>query len=249
MCGIQDVIEIINGVVVIVNNIWCVIKVVNIIFFEWEKLSYFLEQVEYWKVLEDVIGKEEYFNVVVCEVGDVEIVEGIEVMGDYCFFYVVYVLLEFLIVIIFVVDDCVDIWIGYQVQQMVEIVVVEISGVDVENVYLYNMFIGGSFGYCFEFDYICQVVEIVIKFKGMLVKLIYFCEEDFVQDFLWYIIIGCGIGKYKDGKVILMNVDICGVLVLVFQMGCMGMSFLMVDIQLYEGVWDYLMLNLNNNRV
>lgn len=132
---------------------------------------------------------------------------------------------------------------------MVEIVVVEISGIDVEDVYFYNMFIGGSFGYWFEFDYICQVVEIVIKFKGILVKLIYFCEEDFVQDFLWYIIIGCGIGKYKDGKVILMNVDICGVLVLVFQMGCMGMSLLMVDIQLYEGVWDYLMLNLNNNWV
>lgn len=113
MCGIQDVFEIINGVVVIVNNIWCVIKVVNMIFFEWEKLNYLLEQVEYWVVLEEVIGKVEYLNVEVCEVGDVEIVEGIEVKGDYCFFYVVYVLLELLIVMIFVIDDCVDIWIGY----------------------------------------------------------------------------------------------------------------------------------------
>ena len=249
MRGIQDVFEITNGVAVIANNTWRAIKAANTISFEWEKPNYPLEQAEHWAVLEEAIGKEEHLNAEAREVGDVETAEGTEVKGDYRSPYVAHAPLEPLTATILVTDDRVDIWTGHQVQQMVETVVAEISGIDVEDVHLHNMFIGGSFGHRLEFDYIRQAAEIATKLKGTPVKLTYSREEDFAQDFPRHITIGRGIGKHKDGKVVSMNVDICGASVMASQMGRMGMNLPMPDTQLHEGAWDYPMLNLNNNRV
>lgn len=137
MIGVQKVMEIIGGVVVVVNNMWIVIQVVNLIVFDWGLVFYFYEQFEYWQVLLNIFD-DDYLNGEVCVVGDVDVVEGEEVVVEYWLFYVVYVLLELFSVIILVMDDCVDIWIGYQIQMFVESMVVGIIGYDVENVYLYN---------------------------------------------------------------------------------------------------------------
>lgn len=248
MRGVQDIFEITGGIAVVADNTWRAIQAANAVEFEWGPAPYPAEQAEHWDVLSNSFV-EEKLNAEARVVGDVEAAEGTEVTGEYRSPYVAHAPLEPLSATILVGEDRVDIWTGHQIQMFVENVVAEITGIDVENVHLHNMFIGGSFGHRLEFDYIKQTAEIANKLKGTPVKMIYSREEDFAHDFPRHITMGRGVGKHQDGKVVSMDVQIAGQSVMTSQMSRMGMSIPGPDSQLHEGAWDYPNLNLANNRI
>jgi isoquinoline 1-oxidoreductase beta subunit len=150
---------------------------------------------------------------------------------------------------VLVTEDRVDIWTGHQVQLMVEQMVAEITGHDVDAVHLHNMFIGGSFGHRLEFDFVKQAAEIANQMRGTPVQLTYSREEDFAHDFPRHITMGRGVARHQDGKVTSLDVQIAGQSVMRSQMGRMGFNLPGPDTQLHEGAWDAPYFNLPNLRV
>ena len=146
-------------------------------------------------------------------------------------------------------EDRVDIWTGHQIQMFAEQVVADITGIDIDNVHLHNMFIGGSFGHRLEFDFIRQAAEIANQMRGTPVQMTYSREEDFAHDFPRHITLGRGVAKHKDGKITSLDIQIAGQSVMKSQMGRMGMTLPGPDTQLHEGAWDAPMFNLPNLRV
>ena len=248
MPGVQKIVEITGGVAVVADNTWRAIQAAEAITFDWGEAPYPAEQDAHWEVLSNSFN-EEQLNAEARVVGDVEAADGEEISGEYRSPYIAHAPLEPLNATILVTDERVDIWTGHQIQQFVETIVADITGVDAENVHLHNMFMGGSFGHRLEFDFIKQTAEIANQMRGTPVQMTYSREEDFAHDFPRHITMGRGTAKVKDGKVEALDVQIAGQSVMRSQMGRMGMSLPGPDAQLHEGAWDAPMFNLPNLRV
>jgi isoquinoline 1-oxidoreductase beta subunit len=248
MAGVSKVVEITGGIAVIANNTWTAIQAANAVTCDWGPASYPAEQDDHWATLAAAFT-EEKLNAEARNVGDVEAAAGAEVTGEYRAPYVAHAPLEPLNATVLVAENRVDIWTGHQIQMFAEQVVAEIAGMDVENVHLHNMFIGGSFGHRLEFDFLKQAAEIAVQLRGTPVKMTYSREEDFAHDYPRHITMGRGIGKHEGGKVTSLDVQIAGQSVMTSQMGRMGLSLPGPDTQLHEGAWDYPNLNLPNIRV
>lgn len=248
MRGVEKILEITGGVAVVADNTWRAIKAVEAVVCEWGPAPYPPEQAEHWKVLEEAFTPE-HLNAEARVEGDVEAADGEEITGEYRSPYIAHAPLEPLNATILVTEDRVDIWTGHQVQMMVEQIVAGITGHDVENVHLHNMFIGGSFGHRLEFDFVRQAAEIANQMRGTPVKMTYSREEDFAHDFPRHITLGRGTAKVKGGQVVSMDVEIAAQSVMRSQLGRMGMSLPGPDTQLHEGAWDAPNFNLPNLRV
>ncbi len=248
MPGVQKILEITGGVAVVADNTWNAIQAANAIEFDWGAAPYPAEQAEHWEHLAGIFT-EDHLNAEARVEGDVEAAEGEEVSGEYRSPYIAHAPLEPLNATMLVTDERVDIWTGHQVQTMLEQIIADITGHDVENVHLHNHFIGGSFGHRLEFDFVKQTAEIANQMRGTPVQMTYSREEDFAHDFPRHITMGRGVAKHKDGQITSLDVQIAGQSVLRSQMGRMGMSMPGPDTQLHEGAWDAPNFNLPNLRV
>lgn len=248
MKGVKDVLEITGGVAVVADNTWRAIQAANAIAFDWGEAPYPAEQAAHWELLSNTFT-EESLNAEARVEGDVDAAEGEEISGEYRSPYIAHAPLEPLNATMLVTDNRVDIWTGHQIQQFVEQIVAEITGVDQENVHLHNKFMGGSFGHRLEFDFIKQTAEIANQMRGTPVKMTYSREEDFAHDFPRHITMGRGVAKHKDGKITSLDVQIAGQSVMRSQMSRMGMNLPGPDTQLHEGAWDAPNFNLPNLRV
>ncbi|MGX9355758.1 molybdopterin cofactor-binding domain-containing protein [Roseobacteraceae bacterium S113] len=248
MRGVRDVFEITGGVAVVADNTWRAIKAADTIACDWGPAPYPAEQAEHWKVLGEAFT-EEKLQATPRVVGDVEAAGGQVIEAEYRSPYVAHAPLEPLNATVLVTDARVDIWSGHQVQMMAEQFVAGVTGHDVENVHLHNMFMGGSFGHRLEFDFLKQAAEIANQMRGTPVKMTYSREEDFAHDYPRHITMGRGIGKHENGQVTALDVEIAGQSVITSQMGRMGLAAAGPDTQLHEGAWDYPNLNLPNLRV
>lgn len=248
MPGVKKIVEITNGIAVIADNTWRAFQAANAVTFDWGPAPYPAEQAEHWAVLEGIFS-DEHLNAEARVEGDVEAAEGEAISGEYRSPYIAHAPLEPLNATILVTENRVDIWTGHQVQMMVEQMVAEITGHDVENVHLHNMFIGGSFGHRLEFEFVKQAAEIANQMRGTPIQMTYSREEDFAHDFPRHITMGRGTAKVKDGKVTSLDVQIAAQSVMRSQMGRMGMNLPGPDAQLHEGAWDAPNFNLPNLRV
>jgi isoquinoline 1-oxidoreductase beta subunit len=248
MKGVQDVLEITGGVAVVADNTWRAIQAANAIEFDWGAAPYPAEQAAHWELLSNTFT-EESLNAEARVEGDVDAAEGEEISGEYRSPYIAHAPLEPLNATMLVTNNRVDIWTGHQIQQFVEQIVAEITGVDQENVHLHNKFMGGSFGHRLEFDFIKQTAEIANQMRGTPVKMTYSREEDFAHDFPRHITMGRGVAKHKGGKITSLDVQIAGQSVMRSQMSRMGMNLPGPDTQLHEGAWDAPNFNLPNLRV
>ena len=248
MPGVRAILPITGGLAVVADNTWRAIQAANAIEFDWGPAPYPAEQAQHWEHLAGIFD-DDHLNSEARTQGDVDAAEGEAVTGEYRAPYVAHAPLEPLNATILVTEARVDIWTGHQIQMMAEQMVAEITGHDVENVHLHNMFIGGSFGHRLEFDFLRQTAEIANQMRGTPVQMTYSREEDFAHDFPRHITMGRGEARHKGGRVTSLDVQIAGQSVMRSQMGRMGMTLPGPDAQLHEGAWDAPMFNLPNLRV
>lgn len=249
MTGVDRIVEVTGGVAAIASNTWYAIQALEAIAFDWGEAAYPADQAGHWEALEQAIGAEEMLNAEARVEGDVDAASGTEIEAEYRSPYVAHAPLEPLNATILVTDTRVDIWTGHQIQMMVETMVADITGHDVEDVHLHNMFIGGSFGHRLEFEHVKQAAEIAVQMKGTPVKLTYSREEDFAHDFPRHITLGRGKAKVEDGKVVSLDLQLAAPSVMASQMSRMGINAAMADVQLHAGAWDNPYFDLPNLRV
>lgn len=248
MRGVERVIELTNGVAVVADNTWRAIQAVNAIEVDWKPASYPAEQADHWTAIEASFI-EDKINGTPREEGDVEQAQGTLVEAEYRSPYVAHAPLEPLNATVLVTKERVDIWTGHQMPMAVEERIAEITGHEIEDVHLHNMYIGGSFGHRLEFLHIEQAAQIGNEMRGTPVKLTYSREEDFAQDFPRHITVGRGKGHVADGKVVSLDMQLAAPSVMASQMGRMGINLPMPDSQLHAGAWENPYFNLENLRV
>ena len=248
MPGVKKIFQVQNGVAVVADNTWRAFQAAEAIEFDWGDAPYPAEQEDHWHRLAGAFS-DEFLNADARNEGDAGAAEGEVIRGEYRSPYLAHAPLEPLNATVLVTDERVDIWTGHQIQTMLEQRVADITGHDLENVHLHNMFMGGSFGHRLEFGFVDQAAEIANQMRGTPVQLTYSREEDFAHDYPRHITMGRGIAKVKDGKVNALDVQIAGQSVMKSQMGRIGMSLPGPDAQLHEGAWDAPYFNLPNLRV
>jgi len=239
MAGVQDVVEITNGVAVIASNTWYAIQAANTIEFDWGDAPYPSDQSDHWQAIESSFT-EERLDKQWRNDGDITlaIADSSVVQADYRSPYVAHQPLEPLNAIVKVTDDQIEIWSGHQVPRMLQQNVAAVTGHDTEQVIFYNQFIGGSFGHRLEFEHVKQTVEIANQMRGTPVKMTYSREEDFAHDFPRHIAAAKGEGIVRDGKVVGMDLSIASVSPIASQMGRAGIPVPGPDVQIAAGAWN-----------
>lgn len=215
--GVVDVFQILNGIVVVVESIWLVIKVCDFFQIEWDD-----SVVENWLIdvmmieLKDMIIK---LGVKVCEDGDVDVVFEVfvKVMEiDYDFLFFVYGVMELLDIVGEFDGEKVQFWFGLQILIIDYNVVFVIFGILFQNVSINMFWVGGLFGCCVQGD-VYLVFEIFLLMKVMcdvgmemwFVKIVWICEDDMGGGYYWLMLVyKIKVGLDNDGNVMVVKYNI-----------------------------------------
>jgi CO/xanthine dehydrogenase Mo-binding subunit len=79
-------------------------------------------------------------------------------------------------------DGC-EVWVGSQVLARAQATAVEVTGLPLEKIEMYNQLLGGGFGRRLEVDFITQAVRIAKQVDGP-VKVVWTREEDIQHDII-----------------------------------------------------------------
>ncbi len=239
MRGVKAIVEVPNGVAVVADNTWRAFKALDAIRFDWGSATYPSEMDGHWKEVENSFSAErldkEWRNE-----GDIEkaLEDANVVEAEYRAPYVAHQPLEPLSAVVKISDDRVDIWAGHQFQRFAEQRVADITGFDVEDVYLHNQYVGGSFGHRLEFENTDLAAHVAKQMKGVPVKLTFSREEDFTQDFTRQIAMSRGRGAVRSGKIDAYDLEIASVSSSDSQGGRAGIARPGADGQIVAGAWN-----------
>ncbi|WP_299772975.1 molybdopterin cofactor-binding domain-containing protein [uncultured Tateyamaria sp.] len=239
MRGVIDVVQVTDGVAAVADNTWRAIQAVNAIDVDWGPAPYPAEQAEHWQALSDSFTpdhQDSRFR----DDGDVDaVLEGAEVIeAEYRAPYLAHAPLEPISAVVKVTDDRVDVWTGTQIPRFVQTNVAKLTGLDMDQVFVHVLMMGGSFGHRLEDRVVREATEIAMQMKGTPVKLTYSREEDTVQNDTRQIAMARGRGVVKDGKVEAYDLGIAMPSVVASQMGRQGLSVPGPDLQIVAGAWE-----------
>lgn len=236
MLGVVDVVVVKDVVIVVVQIYWQVKKVCDVVDIVWDVgLMLVFDSMMIFVQCKGVLQVE--YVVVVMQVGEfgcyfVEFGNVVEV--DYYMLYIVYVMMEFVNVIVYVWVGEIEVWGLIQGQDKVCWMLLVLFGVLVECVIVNMMFFGGSFGCKYVFDFVVYVV-VVLKVVGWFVKVICLCEDDICYGFYWLcvfvwfcVVFGC------DGLLVVLYVCVVGYLL-----------YVVIKCDCYDkvGGWDEMMFD------
>ena len=239
MRGVKKIVPVKGGVGVIADNTWRAIQAAEAIEFDWGPAPYPAEMDDHWAALAGSF-KDEQIEARNRDEGDIEAaLAGAEVIeAEYRAPYLAHAPLEPISAIVKVTDDRVDVWTGTQIPRFVQTSVSAATGVDIDNVHIHVLYVGGSFGHRLEDEVVKQAVEIAMAMKGTPIKLTYSREEDMIHDFPRQIAMGRGRGAVKDGKVDAFDLGIAMPSVIKSQMGRQNLSLPGPDTQIIAGAWE-----------
>ncbi len=239
MRGVKKIVPVKGGVGVIADNTWRAIQAAEAIEFDWGPAHYPAEMDDHWAALAGSF-KDEQIEARNRDDGDIEAaLAGAEVIeAEYRAPYLAHAPLEPISAIVKVTDDRVDVWTGTQIPRFVQTSVAAATGVDIDNVHIHVLYVGGSFGHRLEDEVVKQAVEIAMAMKGTPIKLTYSREEDMIHDFPRQIAMGRGRGAVKDGKVDAFDLGIAMPSVIKSQMGRQNLSLPGPDTQIIAGAWE-----------
>lgn len=238
MPGVIRIVEVSNGVAVVADNTWNAFEAAKAIDIEWGPAPYPREMQQHWQVLEesfidDRLDKEWRHD------GDVPASLGDGALQfEYRAPYLAHAPLEPISALVKVSEDRADIWVAHQFPRYAQKMVADISGLDIEDVFLHNQYCGGSFGHRLEFENVRYATEVAVQMKGTPVKLTFSREEDFAHDFVRQNGISRVAGRVANGQVQTLDIAISAPAVLSSQFKRIGLPSLGPDTQLPAGVWD-----------
>ncbi|MEO0544154.1 MAG: molybdopterin cofactor-binding domain-containing protein [Pseudomonadota bacterium] len=249
MPGVQQVVEVTNGVAVTADSTWRAFKGVEAIDVEWGPAPYPAEQEDHWANAEGSFT-DERFQATWRNDGDVDSAIGDgSVTANYRAPYIAHQPLEPLNAIVTVTDEAVDVIAGHQMPTLLRGVVSAITGHEQDKINFRNLHSGGSFGHRLEFENIKLAAEIANQMRGTPVKLTFTREEDFVQDFPRHLAVARARGAVSNGRVTAIDMDVAGAPVVASQMSRAGITLGGPDSQIVAGIFSAPYGNVENFRV
>ncbi|MEP5632436.1 MAG: molybdopterin cofactor-binding domain-containing protein [Tateyamaria sp.] len=239
MRGVAQVVEITGGVAVVADNTWRAIKAVNAIEIDWGTAPYPPEMDAHWQVLSDSFVPDRGDSTRRDD-GDLDAaLDGAVVIeAEYRAPYLAHAPLEPITATVQVNADRVDVWTGTQIPRFVQKTVAKMTGMDMDDVYVHVLMMGGSFGHRLEDRVVKEAVEIALQTPGVPIKLTYSREEDMTHDDTRQIAMARGRGVVRDGQVDAFDLGIAMPSVVASQMGRQGLPVPGPDMQIVAGAWE-----------
>ena len=239
MRGVQKVMPVKGGVAVVADNTWRAFMAAEAIDCDWGDAPYPAEMDGHWQALSDSFNDDQ-IDSKQRDDGDIDagLAAGQVIEAEYRVPYLAHAPLEPINAVVKVTETRVDIWTGTQIPRFVQASAAAQTGVDVENVHVHVLMMGGSFGHRLEDEVVKQTVEVAMTMKGTPVKLTYRREEDMIHDFPRQIGMARAKGAVKDGQVDTYDMGIAQPSVISSQMGRQGISVPGPDSQIIAGAWE-----------
>jgi len=237
MRGVQKVIPVTGGVGVIADNTWRAFQAVDAIEVEWGAAPYPAEQDEHWQALADTIDAGDA-DATPRDDGDVA-GNSATVEAEFRAPYLAHAPLEPMNATVLVTDSRVDVWTGNQIPRMTQASVAKMTGMELDDVHVHILMMGGSFGHRLEDEVVKRATELAMAMKGTPVKLTYKREEDTLQDFTRPIALMRGRGAVADGKVTAMDIQVAAPSIMDSQMAeRQGFPVPGPDTTITQSLWD-----------
>lgn len=237
MRGVQKVIPVTGGVGVIADNTWRAFQAVDAIEVEWGAAPYPAEQDEHWQALADTIDAGDA-DATPRDDGDVDGISA-TVEAEFRAPYLAHAPLEPMNATVLVTDSRVDVWTGNQIPRMTQASVAKMTGMELDDVHVHILMMGGSFGHRLEDEVVKRATELAMAMKGTPVKLTYKREEDTLQDFTRPIALMRGRGAVADGKVTAMDIQVAAPSIMDSQMAeRQGFPVPGPDTTITQSLWD-----------
>ena len=248
MRGVTRVVDLGDGVGVIADNTWRAFKAAEAIRFDWSDAPFPADMNQHWQALAESFSADR-LNKTGRDDGDMDsALSGDVIEAEYRVPYLAHAPIEPMNAVVKVTDDRVDVWTGTQIPRFVQSKVAEMTGLNLDDVHVHGLMMGGSFGHRLEADYVYHTVKLAMAAKGSPVKMTYSREEDFAHDYLRQISMGRMKGAVKDGAVEAYDLSITMPSVTDSQMGRLGMALGDTDPIIVTGAWDQ-PYNIPNYRV
>lgn len=237
MRGVQKVLPVTGGVGVIADNTWRAFQAVDAIEVEWGAAPYPAEQDEHWQALADTIDAGDA-DATPRDDGDVDGIAA-TVEAEFRAPYLAHAPLEPMNATVLVTDSRVDVWTGNQIPRMTQASVAKMTGMELDDVHVHILMMGGSFGHRLEDEVVKRATELAMAMKGTPVKLTYKREEDTLQDFTRPLALMRGRGAVADGKVTAMDIQVAAPSIMDSQMvERQGFPVPGPDTTITQGLWD-----------
>ena len=239
MRGVKGAFEVNGGVAVVADNTWRAFQAAEAVQCVWGPAKFPKAMEEHWQTLSDSFVKERQDSENRND-GDVESVlaKATDLEAEYRAPYLAHAPLEPINATVLVSEDRVDVWTGTQLPRFVQKNVADITNVDVDNVHVHVLMMGGSFGHRLEDDVVRQAAQIAIELPRTPVKLTYRREEDMRHDYTRQIAMGRMRGKIDNRKIKAFDLGIAMPSVVASQMGRQNLSIPGPDAMIVAGAWE-----------
>jgi isoquinoline 1-oxidoreductase beta subunit len=236
--GVRKILPLEGGVAVIATNTWYAFKAADAIDFDWAEAPYPPTSAEQFAAVEAAFdgGRDSRFR----NDGDVEksLIEGADVEQEYRVPYLAHATMEPLNAVALLENGRLDIWVGTQAPTEAAKAGADVAGIDVDDVHVHTMYMGGGFGRRAEMDFVKSAVQVARQMEGTPIKMTWSREEDMTHDTYRPLAIARVRAKLEDGQLDGFDLDLSVPSVLEDQMGRLGIPIVGPDVTIVQAAFD-----------
>ena len=180
--GVERIIPMETGVIVVATNTWYAFQAVEQIEFDWGPAPYPETTAGHREHVEAAFEGRPYYRA--RNDGDVDAaLDGAPVIeGEYRVPYVAHAAMEPLNATALLKDGRLEIWAGNQFPTLARLIGARLTGLKKDDVRVHTPYLGGAFGRRFEMDDVEAAVRAAQAIPGRPVRVTYSREEDFTHD-------------------------------------------------------------------
>jgi isoquinoline 1-oxidoreductase subunit beta len=205
MPGVEQIIDLGDGVAVVASNTWLAMQALDEIEFEWGEAPYPAETKQIFEEIEAAFSGAP--NSTLRDDGDTELVpEGAtELSAEYTVPYLAHATMEPMNTTALFTGDQLQIWAGNQAPTILAMKCADAAGLDTDAVKINTTYLGGGFGRRGEFDVGVLATKIAVAMKGTPIQLTWSREEDMRHDMFRPGAIARFRGVVKNGQALTLD--------------------------------------------
>ena len=208
MAGVDQIIDLGNGIAVVANNTWLAMQAADAVQIEWEPASYPATTDAMMQMIEASLGDSP--NSTLRNDGDADVMPdgATEISAQYRVPYLAHATMEPMNATALFTGDALEIWCGNQAPLVLQGKAADTVGLKDAQVTIHTPFLGGGFGRRAEADVAVLAAKVAQAMPDMPVKVTWSREEDMRHDFYRPAAIAQMRGAVKDGKAVLFDAKI-----------------------------------------
>ena len=239
MRGVLKVVELPGGIAAIANNTWRAFQAAQAVQCDWAEPRYPGSTAAMMESIVASMTKKDYDSRLRDD-GNIDkaLADGTVLEAEYRVPFLAHATMEPMNAVALFKDGKLDIWAGVQNPTSARNLAAKIAGLDVAQVRLHVMLMGGGFGRRLEVDFVLQAAQLAVVMAGKPVKLTWRREEDMAQDFYRPAAVARLRGATVNKQVTTLDVRVASSSVAESNLGRLGLPALGPDRLIIEGAYD-----------